>query len=314
VIAFAHKHLSLLVPGTALAISAAFTMSACGDAKGTSEPGVRQLETRAGSNQRPLVHRGGFVAVKRSGRLIVLGRSGKLIRRVPRFVAANGSQGVELAPDRRHAFVSVRESDRPARLYEVNLATGAKRQVATAISPALSPDLTRLAYVSTNRRVDIVYRTALVIHELRTGRTDSIPLPRDLAVGTPPELVINWSPDGRRIAIFDGNQIRLVDVAGANDVGSQPSVPRTSASLAPVFVDAHTLVVLDDCCIGRQHLVAVDLRSGARHPFAVLSSPVENIRRQRSGLLLTVTALNELALVSQGSTRVIARGITAATG
>jgi hypothetical protein len=77
-------------------------------------------------------------------------------------------------------------------------------------------------------------------------------------------------------------------------------------------LNAHTLVVLADCCIGPQQLLAVDLRSGATTPFAGLSSPAENIRRVRAGLLLTVTALNELALVSRGRARVIAHGITAA--
>jgi hypothetical protein len=258
------------------------------------------------------VPRGDLLVSKRSGRLVVLERNGKLVRRVPRFVAPNGSQGVELAPDRRHAFVSVYTGDGQARLYEIDLATGAKSQLASAISPALSPDLTRLAYVSTDRRVDVVYRTALIIRELRTGRAKSIPLGPDVPMGTPPELVINWSPDGRRIAIFDGDRIRLVDVANANDVMSQPSVPRPS--LAPVFLNGHSLAVLADCCTGRQHVVALDLRSGARRAFVTLSSPPENVRRLRSGLLLTVTALNELALVSRRHFRVIARAITAATG
>ena len=66
----------------------------------------------------------------------------------------------------------------------------------------LSPDRKRLAYVSSDRRVDIVYRTELVIRELRTGQTKSIPLGPDVPEGTPPELVINWSPDGRRVAVF----------------------------------------------------------------------------------------------------------------
>src|SRR5207244_445765 len=104
-------------------------------------------------------------------------------------------------------------------------------------------------------------------------------------------------------AVFDGDRIRLVDVASARNVMSQPSVEGGSnytPPLSPAFLDANTLVVLADCCIGSQHLVAVDLRSGARDPFAVLSSPVENIRRLRSGRFLTVTALNQLALVSRG--------------
>src|SRR5207244_2120502 len=141
--------------------------------------------------------------------------------------------------------------------------------------PAMSPDLTRLAYVSTDRRADIVYRTALVLRDLRNGRTRSIPFGPSVPMGTPPELVINWSPDGGRVAVFDGDRIRLVDVASARNVMSQPSVEGGSnytPPLAPAFLDANTLVVLADCCIGSQHLVAVDLRSGAPDPFAVPSS------------------------------------------
>jgi hypothetical protein len=270
------------------------------------------LALSATSTKAAVVPQGDLLVGKRSGRLAVLNRSGKLVRRVPRFLARSSLQGVELAPDRRHAFASVYVPDAAERLYQIDLATGVKRQLATGISPTLSPDRTRLAYVSTDRRVDIVYRTALVIRELSTGQTKSIPLPPDAPMGTPPELVINWSPDGRRIAVFDGARIRLVDVANANDVMSQPSVPRPS--LAPVFLNGHSLVVLADCCTGRQHVVALNLRSGARHAYATLSSPPESIRRLRPGLLLTVTALNELALVRRGHFRVIARAITAATG
>src|SRR4029453_14863085 len=175
-----------------------------------------------GASAGSLVAPGDVLAGKRSGRLLVLKRTGKLVRRVPRF-SAPAMQGVELAPDRRHAFVSVRRSEQPARLYEVNLATGGKRQIANAISPALSPHRTRLAYVSTEFRVDITYRTALVVRELSTGQTRSIPLGPDVPYGTPPELVINWAPDGQHVAIYDGSRVRLVDVATATHVASKPS-------------------------------------------------------------------------------------------
>ena len=98
----------------------------------------------------------------------------------------------------------------------------------------------------------------------------------------------------------------------APDVPSQPGIPGNTG-LAPVFLDAHTLVVLADCCIGRQHLIAVDLRSGARTAFAEISSPAENIQRSKAGVLLAVTALQELVLVTRGHARVIAGGIYAAS-
>jgi hypothetical protein len=264
---------------------------------------------------------GDILVGDRLGRLFVVDGRGRLVRHLPRSLPPRGPQSIELAADRRHAFVSVLRSERPARLYEVDLATGRKRQIANAHSPAVSPDKTRLAYVSTRVRAEIVYRTALVVRDLRTRRVRAIPLGPDVPLGTPPELVINWSPDGRAVAVFDGSRIRIVDVASAVDVPSQPGISGDATStgthtpwLAPVFLNANTLVVLADCCIGRQNLLAIDLRSGTPTPFAELSSPAENIRRLKPGLLLTVTALNELALVSRGRARVIAHGITAAAG
>jgi len=274
------------------------------------------------SAARPLVPRGDLLVGDHRGRLLVLNRTGKLVRRLPRARLVRTPQAIELAPDRRHAFISVHMSEQPARLYDVDLATGAKRLIANAISPALSPQRTQLAYVTIARRPnsEIIDRTALVIRNLRTGHTRSIPFAPNVPLGTPPELIINWSPDGTTIAVFDGRAIRLVDVASATTLPSQPLLPgdtptpgRTSL-LAPVFLNGGTLIVLAGCCIGPQQLVAVDLSSGGRESFAKLSSPPENLKRLKPGLLLTVTALNELVIVSRGHSRVIARGIVAAAG
>jgi hypothetical protein len=204
--------------------------------------------------------------------------------------------------------------EQPSRLYDVDLATGARRAIARAISPILSPDRRRLAYVATSRRPnsDIIDRTALVIRDLGTHRRRSIAFAPRVPLGTPPELIVSWSPDGRTIVLFDGSAIRLVDAAAASTVPSQPAVP--GPGLAPTFLDTRTLVVLTGCCIGPQQLVAVELASGARMPFARLSSPPETLQRLKPGVLLAVTALNELALVSGGHVRVIAKGIAAATG
>jgi hypothetical protein len=189
----------------------------------------------------------------------VLSGSGKLIRRVPRFTAY--AQALEIAPDRRHAYVSLYAREQPPRLYQVDLETGQRARLANAISPSLSPE------------------------------------------GTPPELVINWSPDARYVALFDGSVIRLVDVATATTVESQAAIPG-GAGLAPVFLDRHTLVALTNCCIGRQHLRAIDLRSGAQTPFAEIDSPVESARRLNSQTILVVTALHRLVRVASGRQRV----------
>ena len=271
-----------------------------------------------------LVPRGAFLVSDRRGRLRVVGRSGQLVRSFPRARAPGAvPQALELAPDRRHAFVSVYVVDRPTRLYDIDLATGARQRIADALSPVVSPDRTQLAYVASARRVgdeDIIDKTALVVRDLRTGSSRSIAFDPNVPREPPPGLVINWSPDGRTIALFDGSTIRLVDAATATTLSSQPALPGyrpalgRTPPLAPVFLNASTLVVLVGCCIGRQQLAAVDLRSGALTPFARLSSPPANIRRLDRRRLLAVTAQNELVIVSRGHTRVFARGLVAAAG
>jgi hypothetical protein len=84
--------------------------------------------------------------------------------------------------------------------------------------------------------------------------------------------------------------------------------------MAPVFLNADNLVALANCCVGRQRMVRIGIQSGKRRAFATLSSPPVSIARLRPRLLIAVTALRELALVSQGRFRVVARSITAASG
>jgi Tol biopolymer transport system component len=269
---------------------------------------------QGGSSSRPpaLVAPGSFLVANLSGRLLVLDRNGKLVRRLPAWASrGTGLQGIELAPDRRHAFVAVLRSERPAQLYRVDLATGYKRLIANAIAPTLSPDGKRLAYVTTRLDNGIVLRGAVVVVGLDGGGRRAIPFGSRVPMGTPPEILINWSPDGRRVAVFDGSRIRLVEVATARDVPSQAALPDAASGLAPVYADAQTIVVLADCCIGRQHLAAVDLRSGGSTPFATISSPPEAVRRLKPGLLVAVTALHELAVVRRGSVHTIARGVVA---
>jgi hypothetical protein len=264
----------------------------------------------AGAESRPLVPVGAYLVADQSRHLLVLNQRGKLLRRVPRF--ASYVQALEIAPDRRHAFVTVYAREQPPRLYQVALGTGRRIRLASAISPSLSPDRTQLAYVTVEQREDVEYRTGLVIRSLRTGQARVIALPARAPLGTPPENVINWSPNGRYLALFDGTVIRVVDVVTATTVESQPGIPG-GTGLAPVFLNQRTLIVLANCCIGRQQLVAVDLRSGARTAFAQVRSPVENVRRLNSGALLVVTALHRLLRLAPGRARVIAPGIVAAT-
>ena len=256
----------------------------------------------------------GYLVAGIRGHLRIMDTRGHVVKRVPRFAALGAGHGVQalaLAPDRRSAYVAVYEGlDHPPRLYKVSLLTGAAVQLAEAISPALSPDRTRLAYVKAKMPVGLPCcdLTGLVVRKLPWGRPRVIPLPAGDTMGTPPGLVINWSPNGRSIALADGNKVRIVNVARARTVESEPAIPG-SKGLSPVFLDRRTIVVLANCCVGRQKLVAVDLRSGSRKLFARISSPDENVRRVGRGTLLAVTALHELVRVTQGHVRVISSGI-----
>ena len=263
-----------------------------------------------------LVPRGDILAADMGLHLIVLDQSGSVLRRLPWWHAPSGVGllGLELAPDRQHAFVSVERGDLPAHLYEVDLATGGKRLLADAASPALSPDGSRLLYLANRRPKKLTFPllTALVVRNLSSGRQRVIPFHSRLTIGTPPDMVTNWSLDGRRAVLSDGRHLRLIDTATARFVESQPSVG-PNHSLAPVFLEAHRLVVLADCCVGHQHLVTVDLRSGRQAPFAEISAPVVSIRRLGPSRLLVANQLGQLLLVSRGHSKTIATGVSAAT-
>jgi hypothetical protein len=294
-------HVHVLALAVALAVIGALAIS--------TGPGVTASSQYDLS---PLVPRRGFLVSDPGGQLRVLSRRGEVVRRVPGAVAAPyGAEGIALAHDRRHAFVSVERGDRLPALYRVNLATGARRSISSGISPVVSPHGTRLAYVSVIRRRDIQYKASLVIRDLRTGEDRRVPLGQDTPLGTPPENIINWSTAGGRVAFDDGPWIRQVRLSAPHAPISKPLAPR--GWVAPAFLDSRTLVALSNCCIGRhQRLMAID-QAGRQRRFATLGAPAENLLRLRPGHLLAVTALYRLTMVSYHHTHEIAGGVTAAT-
>jgi hypothetical protein len=266
---------------------------------------------------RHVVPVGSFLVADLSGRVFALSKTGRVAWRVAGSL--NGTvQALELSPNRRHAYVSLYTQDGGMRLYDLDLATGRKHAFGRGFSPALNPTHTRLAYVSLASSSGIPFAHALVVIDLHTNRARSILFPPNVVVGTPPELVINWSSNGTRIAVFDGHRIRLVNAATARSVESQPSVPGPAGHpgrtpfLAPVYLNPRELVVDANCCERRQHFAAIDLRTGAEGRFATLSSPPQNIWRIGSGTLMVEDALSELVLVSRGRVQVIATRIAAA--
>jgi hypothetical protein len=268
---------------------------------------------------RGVVPASGLLVADLSGRVFEMSRTGRVGWRVPGSLRGT-VQALAIAPDRRHAYVALYTWGGGVRLSTLDLATGRLRVIGPAFSPALNPARTRLAYVRLVWSAGLPFVRALVVVDLRTRRARTIAFPPEVVVGTPPELVINWSPDGTRIAVFDGHRIRLVDPATAGSVESQPSLPASARPsgltpwFAPVYLNSHELVVDANCCQRRQHLAAVDLRTGTQSRFATLSSPPQNIWRLGAGTLMAEDALSELVLVSRHHVRVIASGIAAAAG
>lgn len=268
--------------------------------------GHRSFAVDRPQSARPVVPRGDFVVVGHSGHFRVLDARGKLVRRLPPRVPADGSHAIALTRDRRSVFVQRKIGDAPA-LFRVNLATGRGSRFADATSAAVSPSGTRVAYLSTVRRNGFYRRDALVVRSLQGNDVRSISLGSTDVAGSPLD-VINWSPDGRHIVV-DDNGFRVATLGSA---GLELGPPIASDLVAPVFLDEHTLVGLANCCTGYQRLVTIDLRTGTRRPFAVVPGPPETIRRLRDGVLLVVTAANKLLVVSHNYKKLIATGVTAA--
>jgi len=251
------------------------------------------------SSPQPFVPQGAYlVALAGSDgnghQLAVLNSRGRLLRNGPQIPDGYGMQAMALSADRQSAYVSVDDSS--PRLYEIALASGKRVLIADdAMSPALSPDGTELAYLT----VDSGVLTALAIRNLQTGSVRTIPFPPHVGVGTPPELVINWSPHGRFIALFDGTRTRIVNVASAPTVESQRTIRNMGPGVSPVFLGKHKLVVLVHCC-STQLLTAVDLRSDAEKYWAYVGNPPEDIHRLNPNTLLAVTAMHRFVLITQG--------------
>jgi hypothetical protein len=312
---------SRVVAGLALVVAVAGWSVAGGLA--SAGPRARTPSTsHAISRRAAVVPKGDILVVGVAGHVKVLTREGRVVLRLPWVFARDAAQAVELTPDRRGVYVAVYTDTGGAALYNLDLVTGRRHLLGSAVSPVLNPAGTKLAYASiTTTSNGDTYEHALVVRDLRTGTSKSIPFPAKFPFGTPPELLINWSPDGQRIAAFDGHRARLVDVNHARDVESQSVAPGDTRRptvwaptfLAPVYSDTQTLVVDANCCERAQRLEAINLRSGAHRRFATLSSPPEDIRRIKPRVLLVADALRELVVVSQGHARVIATNIDAAT-
>jgi WD40-like Beta Propeller Repeat len=253
-----------------------------------------------------------ILAADLHNRLLVLDSSGRTIRLIPGpWSQRDGRiQGVDLASDGRRAFVAVYHSGRPDALYSVDLQKRTARQIGRGLSPAVSPSGNRLAYLRTRTRSDVKYRTALMIRNLATGREHAVQFGPHSAVGTPPDMVINCSPDGRYLALLGRSLVRVVNVQTRTKVEHGRAVRRL---LAPAFLDDSTLVGVANCCIGPQRLVTVAVATSRRSRFATLRAPPEAMRALDANRLLVTTALHQLEIVSQKGNRRLREGVLAAS-
>ncbi len=263
----------------------------------------------------PVVPSGALLAADRHGDLAVLDRAGHVLRRI-HVRPAGCCQGVELAADRRHAFVAVRPVEVPS-LYEIDLASGRARRLGAGGSPALSPGGGTLAYYAVAFRDDTLYRTGVAVRDLATGSTRVIPFSHRTSWSTPPDVLLNWAPGGRELALVDRDSrtfhdgVRIVDVEAATDVDSQSLLPGLTA---PVFLGDGTLVALANCCIGKQRMASVDTASGTRTAFATLPEPPESLRRIAPGSFVTTTPDGYLIVFAKGKVMRIATGFYAVSG
>jgi WD40-like Beta Propeller Repeat len=174
---------------------------------------------------------GDFLICKGNGHLFVMSPKGKSVGTVPATTGSHCANALALSADRRSAYFSILTGDEtPPALVKLDLSTGAKHEIASGLDPALSPDGTKLAFIATAESPSGGYYTptGLEILDLGSGASRLLGPPAPPAGSHKPYWPtgpLNWSPDGAKVAVFAGDQIRIVDVATAQDLPSQPTVP-----------------------------------------------------------------------------------------
>lgn len=124
---------------------------------------------------------------------------------------------VDLAPDRRAIYYSIGTDMPKGSIWRVELPNGRPERIADGISPSISPDGRRLAFVA---------GVVLHVRDLITGDDRAFPD----AVGELGGSDAAWSPDGRRVA-FNSHAADAIGGTGMLDTDSaatvdlQPAVP-----------------------------------------------------------------------------------------
>ena len=93
------------------------------------------------------------------------------------------------------------------------------------------------------------------------------PLGPDIAYGTPPDNIISWSPNGRRIAFYDETWIRQIRLGAAHPI-SKPLTPR--GWVPPAFLDLLQKLLR---IVGKHPPVDPQLAAVLRQPVRITFRP-----------------------------------------
>lgn len=231
------------------------------------------------------------VAVLADRDVAVLSSSGVVEERLASLpVAAGEAVSIDLSADRRSIVVGVLDHQgvrcKPA-LLQLG-PDGNVTQVAVGTGGAFSPDGDKLAYRRYRWEGGYCLEDALVIRDVASGEELVWPLPgKDPVTGTPPGWPINWSPDGRHVALVRDRVVVVLTVdtlshqvvTGVRDAEGQVSAD------APVFIDNEHVAVLFGCCVSDMPVVSVHLDTGARRHLFDAPGPIRSIRRDDGGEL-----------------------------
>jgi hypothetical protein len=165
------------------------------------------------------------------------GKDGRTVRTLATHTEATTGgfpylQAVALSPDRGEVFYSLAGDCDAATIFRVpSDGQGAPASLLTGVSPAVSPDGTKLAYAvappgdgAPNGRH---CQNAIVVRDLASGseRTWRYPDTPDYAISLYQDAVISeidWAPDSTRLAYtlsYEGDSVSVLDTETETDLG-----------------------------------------------------------------------------------------------
>ncbi|HJQ41847.1 MAG TPA: hypothetical protein VJ831_02080 [Jatrophihabitantaceae bacterium] len=220
------------------------------------------------------------------GRIAVMSPNGAVRRDLGTMPTVEGDEvnAIDVSPDGKSVLVSVlndKDGACAASVYSV----GDDRVMHPFLNGAaasFSPDGRSVALLRYSPQGEFCYRTRLVVRSLTDGSERTTPLPGGPTMeGNPPEWPVNWSPDGRRIALVRGPHA----TASVITVHTWTSTSFNGASRAgaPVFLSNSDVALYTGCCAGSQQAMTRFHEQRVVTKLFSVTSPVRSIRRDRGG-------------------------------